>query len=67
MKTQHHSSLSPLLLASPSDGPQALQFQVLSPGNVIEIEIGCPPSPRENRNILIKAGKALGTIVPVPG
>ena len=56
-----------LLLAAPSVGPRALQFQVLASGKVIEVEIGCPPSPRENKNILIKAGKALGTIVLAPG
>jgi len=61
------SRLPRLLLAAPSVGPRALQFQVLASGKVIEVEIGCPPSPRENKNILIKAGKALGTIVLAPG
>lgn len=46
---------------------RALQCQALAPGKVTEAEIGCPPSPRENKNILIKAGKALGTIALAPG
>lgn len=29
----------PLLLAAPCDDPQALQFQILAPGKVIEAEI----------------------------
>lgn len=67
MQTQNRSPPLHLLLAVPSDGPWTLQFQVLAPGKVIEAEIGCPFSPRENKNILIKARKALGTIALAPG
>lgn len=67
MQTQNHSPPLYLLLAVPSDGPWTLQFQVLAPGKVIEAEIGCPFSLRENKNILIKARKALGTIALAPG
>ena len=67
METQTLHPPLPLLLAAPSDGPPAQQFQILAPGKVIEAEIRCPLSPRENKNILIKAGKALETIVLAPG